>query len=244
MTVAIAEISGADSIAAALRYAQLHPGTKRLVPTYVETGTEFGDFGGIEGNVSFLSAELARDGVELAPLERVGEPAMWAAVNGRFARVLTERFGVWLPCVGCHLYLHLMRAPLARAHSASTIISGEREKHGSRTKANQTPYVLDAYARALAHADLELAFPVRTVATGAELDAILGPRWPGGSPQLACVLSGNERAIDGASGLAEVPAELIERFLVPAGVALLDELLSGGSAWESRVAEVLRQADR
>jgi hypothetical protein len=242
MTVAIAEISGADSIAAALHHVSLHPATTRLVPTYVETGTEFGDFAGIEGNVAFLSAELARMGVELAPLERAGEPAMWAALNGRFARVLTERFGVWLPCVGCHLYLHLMRAPLARAHDATTIISGEREKHGSRTKANQTPDVLDAYARALAHAGLELTLPVRTVATGAELDTILGPRWPGGSPQLACVLSGNERTIDGSSGIAEVPAELIERFLVPAGVELLDELLSGGRDWESRVAEVLREA--
>jgi hypothetical protein len=237
---AIAEISGADSIAAALTFVSENPSYTELLPTYVGTGTEFGDFSAIEDNVSFLRAELhRRHGVRLLDLERFEDPAMWRAINGRFASVLMERYGRWLPCVGCHLYLHVMRVPVCDRAGLSVVISGEREHHDARRKANQSALVLDAYASVMAYAGVELAFPVRHVTSGRELDGILGDEWPGGSPQLQCVLSGNERTVEGACGPA-AGDELIQRYIEPVGRAVIDEMRSGGSDWEAAVAGVLR----
>ncbi len=243
MTLVVVEISGADSIAAALRYAEKHPGIDTLVPTYVSTGTEFGDFSGIEGNVSFLREELRRRGdTRLGELVRLGDPTLWRAINGRFASVLAERFGSWLPCVGCHLYLHLMRLPLAQRRGASVVISGERENHDGRMKANQTAAALDAYASVLAHAGVQLALPVRSVATQDELDEILGEHWPGGSPQLACVLSGNERDLDGVSAGLAAAGGLIDSYIVPVGTAIADAMIEGRTDWDAIVTRVLREA--
>lgn len=238
--MAIAEISGADSIAAALQFAAEHPGVGRIVPTYVATGTEFGDFGAIEGNLSFLrEALMQRHGIQLGNLVRAEDPSLWRAINGRYASVLTRAFGAWYPCVGCHLYLHLMRIPLAREHGMSTVISGERERHDDRTKANQVPEALDAYVEVLAAAGIQLALPLRRMDHSTDIDRILGDMWPGGSPQLSCVLSGNERSIDGTS-VAEVPRSLMTDYIVPVGKAVVQAMDRGARDWDRVVADVLK----
>jgi hypothetical protein len=242
-TMAIAEISGADSIAAALRYCERNPHVRTLIPTYAHTGTEYGDFGGIEGNLVFLGRELReRHGVELEPLESLEDPALWRALNGRFGSVLAERYGAWVPCVGCHLYLHLMRVLLALRREAPVVISGEREWHGTATKPNQMPRALDAYSAVLAHAGVELALPVRDVAEKSAIDTLLGERWVGGSPQLECVLSGNYRGLEGDGAVKEMPAGFFDEFLVPAGKRLLTALLAGDGDYDAIVADVLREA--
>ncbi len=239
--IAIAEISGADSIAAALRFAEENPGA-RLVPSYVSTGTEFGDFSQIERNVAFLRDELpARGGTLEGDLVHVADPALWRALNGRPATRLAALFDRWLPCVGCHLYLHLMRVPTARGVGADIVISGERERHDGRTKANQMSEALDAYADVLAHAGITLALPIRSLSDGDEVTSILGTRWPGGSPQLECVLSGNERGLDGTC-VTSLPAGLVDYYIRPVGVAIVDELGGSGRDWDARVGEVIAQA--
>ncbi len=242
-TLAIAEISGADSIAAALRFCEAQPAVRTILPSYVHTGTEYGDFGGIKGNLAFLGAELAsRHGVELLPLKEAGKPRLWHALNGRFGSVLAERYGAWVPCVGCHLYLHVMRVHLARTTGAVAVISGEREWHGARQKPNQVALALDAYAAVLASVGAQLVYPVRSAAQGDEIDAILGERWPGGSPQLECVLSGNYRGVDGASASPALPAAFFDDFLVPAGTLLADAVANGRTGYDEIVADVLRGA--
>ncbi len=243
--LAVAEISGADSIAAALRFAELHPELDRMLPTYVSTGTEYGDFAGIEANVEYLRKELAdRHGVELLEIELTADPALWAAVNGRFSSVLAERYGRWLPCVGCHLYLHLMRIPIAQRHGAGVVISGERESHDGRIKANQAAPVLDTYVAVLGSVDLELALPLRAVSSREGVEAILGESWPGGSPQLSCVLSGNERDIDGCA-TAVAPPELIAEYLLPLGHRIAAVLATGNCSvvWEPIVSDILQGAE-
>lgn len=239
--IAIAEISGADSIAAALRFAEENPGA-RLVPTYVATGTEFGDFSQIEGNITFLRDELPKRGATLeGGLLHSGDPALWRALNGRPAAQLADLFGRWLPCVGCHLYLHLMRIPAARNMGAEVVISGERERHDGRTKANQTPGALDAFVDVLAHAGVALALPVRRLAAEGAISELLGPRWPGGSPQLECVLSGNERELDG-SCVTSLPVGLLDDYIRPVGVAIVDEMARGGNDWDATVSRVVASA--
>lgn len=239
--IAVAEISGADSIAAVLRYAEEHPGT-RFVPTYVHTGTEFGDFARILANVEFLRRELPGRGGSLeTDLIEVSDPSLWRALAGRPARALAELFGTYLPCVPCHLYLHLMRIPVAREFDSHVVVSGEREHHGTRTKANQTAEALDTYVEVLALVGIELALPLRSLADARAVSDILGPRWQGGSPQLECVLSGNETGVDG-SCVASLPEDFVAAYLRPVGLAIAKRLISGSDAWDEAVAQVLQRA--
>ncbi len=240
-TLAVAEISGADSIAAALAFCDRNRGVRTVLPTYVHTGTEFGDFGGIKGNLAFLGQELeSRFGIELLLLKESGRPRLWAALNGRFGSVLAKRYGAWVPCVGCHLYLHLMRVHLARTTGAVCVISGEREWHGANQKPNQAARALDAYAAVLASVGVRLEYPVRSLSESSEVEAILGERWPGGSPQLECVLSGNYRGLDGTSKAAELPGAFFDEFLVPVGTRLADAVANGRANYDDIVADVLR----
>jgi hypothetical protein len=239
--LAIVEISGADSIAAALRFAESAPGVT-LVPTYVSTGTEFGPFAAIEGNVEFLRTELERRGIgPLEELVRASDPALWRALNGKPASRLVELFGTWLPCVGCHLYLHLMRIPIARQTGATIVISGERVRHGERTKANQRADTLRAYEDVLAHAGLDLRFPVEDMAAASAIAEALGPGWPGGSPQLDCVLKGNERPLANSECVV-MPDGLLDLYIRPAGIAIASEMLAGGSLWDDVIDGVLEAA--
>ncbi len=237
--VAVAEISGADSIAAAIAYCRDHPGLERVVPSYVHTGTEYGDFSGIESNVLFLAGALEeRCDVHVEDLVVAQDGRLWNALNGRYASVLAARLGAFTPCVGCHLYLHLMRIPLARSLGAP-VISGEREHHGTRTKPNQLASALDAYVRVLASAGVDLELPIRHVDESSEIEALLGPSWPGGSPQLACVLAGNYQGLGGVGSIETLPDAFLERFLVPAGIRLAHALVTGEGDPEAIVGEVV-----
>lgn len=238
---AIIEIAGGDAFAAAVAYAEeRRPG--RILPTYVHTGTEFGDFAVIERHVEILRDDLmARFGTVVAPLEVSGDPELWRALNGRFITEIRERFGFFSPCIGCHLYLHLMRLPAAARAGSVVIVSGEREIHSCGAKINQTPDVLDAYSTVLRSAGFELAMPVRQVRTRAELTAIAPWLWEEGGEQMKCVLSGNYRALDGVPIMpdANMLKRYIDSFLVPAGKALARTILDGDADYQAVVASVL-----
>ncbi len=91
-------------------------------------------------------------------------------------------------------------------------------------------------------AGVELVLPVREVMASDEIEAMLGGRWIGGSPQLECVLSGNYRGVDGAGSVREMPEAFFSDFLVPAGQRLLSALLAGERDYDGIVADVLREA--
>lgn len=239
----VLEISGADSIAAAVRYFEEHPEARFAIPTYATTGTEFGDFGGIEGNVAYLERELReRFEVTLEPLERLGDPGLWRALNGRFSSAIADLFGAFTPCAGCHLYLHLTRIPLAKGSGSRVVVSGERERHDQRVKPNQQPEALEAYERVLGAVGVQLAYPIRRMVHGSEVQALLGERWSGGSPQLECVLSGNYAGLDGSGCVLSLPDAFFERFLVPAGERLAAAIPASTADYEAIVADTLREA--
>lgn len=236
----IVEIAGRDSIAAALKFCQENK-VEALLPTYVHTGTEYGDFSEIKANVSSLKKKLVKDyGVSLLDLVELSNPSLWWAINGRFVASFFKKFGFWIPCLGCHLYLHLMRAPLAKQLGCQTIISGEREYHGKEVKLNQTKVAIDAYSEVLSSIGLTLALPIRHIQSNKEIKKILGEDWEGGTRQLSCVLSGNYRLLDSSNCLAEDMGEdYIKRYLVPVGKRLAQALLAGEEDHLQIVGEVL-----
>jgi hypothetical protein len=238
---AIIEIAGADAFAAAAAYtAASKPGA--ILPTYVHTGTEYGDFTIVESHIDKLRRDLAdRYGTEVLPMETVSDPELWRAINGRFMTVLRDRFGFFSPCIGCHLYLHLMRLPVAQRNGTRVIVSGERENHLSGAKINQTPAILDAYSKIISEAGFELAMPVRKVTDREGLLAFAPWLWEEGGEQMKCVLSGNYRDANGKPALPRPEQErlFIKEFLIPAGRALSATILSGSQDYNSAVAAII-----
>ncbi len=223
--VAVVEMAGRDSVAAALK-ATAEGGFSDLVPTYVYTGSEYGPWATVDEALNRLRQRLPQE-VTLHPLLVFGSPRLWRALNGRFAGELLARHGLATFCVGCHLYLHALRLPLALALGGAPIIAGERESHDGRVKINQLATSLNAYRGLTLHWAVDLLLPLRHVASGQEVEAWLGRQWPEGGEQLGCVLSGNYcdpagRAVYRDSGLAG----FLEAFALPLTRSWLAELLA------------------
>ncbi len=219
--LAIAEIAGRDSVAAAVS-AVRDRGFATLLPTSVATGTEYGDEHAPDHAVERLVSLLGSD-VEVLPLLRLGSPRLWAALNGRFAAVVAERYRIFSPCLSCHLYTHLARVPLALGLGGIPVIAGEREAHGGRVKLSQTPLGIDACVRVLGRAGVELLEPIRRIRDSETIAEIVGPGWSGGSRQLCCVHSGNYVALDGSVSYDELAyTRYVHGFLEPAGAAIVD----------------------
>lgn len=219
--LAIVEIAGRDSVAAAVA-AVRERGFATLLPTSAATSTEYGDEEAPAKTAQYL-ARLLGEGVEVLPAIRIGSPRLWAALNGRFAAVIAERFRISSPCLACHLYMHLARVPLSLALGGVPVIAGERESHGGRLKLSQTPQGIDACVRVLARAGVELLEPIRRVRDSEEIAALAGPRWERRARQLCCVHSANYVGRDGSTAFDELAyARYVHGFLEPAGMAVVD----------------------
>jgi hypothetical protein len=187
---AILEIAGRDSIAAAIHFTR-QEGITDLIPTHVYTGTEFGPWSAVRDAVNLLEKRL--EGVKIHDLLVLGSPRFWRTLNGRFISELISRYGCYIPCVGCHLYLHAVRIPLAVALGNVPIIAGEREKHDGKIKVNQIAEALDGYQVLAETFGVRIVFPLRRIDHGSEIEALIGSPWEEGKGQLDCVLTGNYR---------------------------------------------------
>ena len=166
-----------------------------LIPTYVYTGTEYGPWISVEQAVIRLESRLPE--TKIHDLLVLGSPGFWQALNGRFVTELISRYGFYVPCLGCHLYLHSVRIPLSRLLGGVPIISGERESHNGRIKINQIPEALESYETIAKEFDTELIMPLRNISDGDRIRDLLGFEWKEGGDQLSCVLSGNYIGLNG-----------------------------------------------
>jgi hypothetical protein len=201
--LAIGEMAGRDSVAAILA-TLASDDVGAVLPIAVYTATEYGDWPAFERNAEFLrTAARERFGKQVLDMVWMGSPRLWRALNGRYITDIVQHYGTYTPCLACHFYLHAVRIPLAVQLGVRVVIGGDRERHGSRAKINQLPPVVDAYQRLFRRFGLELREPLREVADTAALDALLGPDWPGGSPQPTCLFSGNYSSLDGRQAWPE-----------------------------------------
>ncbi len=217
--VAIAEIAGRDSFAAIIKVAE-EGLIKKVVPTICYTGTEYGDF-----TISFKKLEEFKDrlqklGVFMYPTILLGDPEFWHVLCGRFISKCFKDFKEFSPCVGCHLYLHSIRIPLAHILNAKLIIAGEREFHDKRIKVNQCKVALDIYSDFAMQFGVKLVLPVRCVKSGEEIKELIGVRWGEGKEQTMCVLSKNYR--DG-KGMAYYNTQAIRDYLVEYALPVAEE---------------------
>ena len=223
--LAIVEIAGRDSLAAAVKSVKEESFTD-LLPTYVYTGTEHGPWASVEKAVERLAQRMPE--VRVHDLLVLGSPNFWRALNGRFISKLVSRWGYYLPCPGCHLYLHSVRIPLALTLGNAPIIAGERERHDERVKVNQIPEALNVYERLANDFGIPLLFPLRHVAEGDHIEEILGFHWQEDSEQLECVLSGNYRRLDrSVYGTSLQVQKCLQEFASPCAKKIIESYAAG-----------------
>lgn len=194
--VAIAEIAGRDSVAAVIRACRVRD-IKAIVPTIAFTGTEYGNWKVPFGKTELMKEKLEKEDIRVFSVIVLGSPRFWWKLCGRYTTELFKKYGYFTPCLGCHLYFHAIRIPLAKLLNCTLVIGGERESHDGKVKVNQTGVALDAYSEFLKRFDLELFMPLRNVHSGKEIEDILGQNWKEGEDQLSCVLSKNYQDKDG-----------------------------------------------
>jgi hypothetical protein len=222
--LAIIEIAGRDSIAAAIKAVE-ELGFTELLPTYVYTGTEYGPWASVDNAVARLSARLPA--VRVHSLLILGSPGYWRALNGRYVQELISTFGYYTPCIGCHLYLHTARIPLSVTLGNVPIISGERERHDGAVKLNQIAEALDVYQDVSNRFEVPLLLPLRHVDEGRRITDILGFSWRQGKEQLGCTLSGNYRLFDGSLDVSPGQVSIfLEWFGKPAAIEVIASYLN------------------
>ncbi len=223
--LAIAEIAGRDSVAAAVKSAE-DEGFTDLLPTYVYTGTEHGPWKTVESAVDRLARRLPQ--VHVHDMIVLGSPGFWQALNGRFISKLISRYGFATPCVGCHLYLHTVRIPLSITLGEVPVITGEREAHDGAIKVNQVSEAMDVYQNLANDFGVRLLLPLRHVSEGTRITEMLGFEWQAGKEQLGCVLSGNYRGLDGSvDATARQVQRYLEEFAEPCAKKIIESYLAG-----------------
>ena len=200
--VAVAEIAGRDSFTAVIRACETRP-IKAVVPTVAYTGTEYGDWEITFEKIEILRGRLKGSNIRIYEAIVLGSPRFWWKLCGRYATHFFKKFGSYSHCLGCHLYFHALRIPLAKRLHSNLIIGGERESHDGRVKINQIGMVLDIYQSFMKRYDIELLLPIRHIQSGKEIESILGMNWDEGNQQLECVLSKNYQEIDGSVSVVE-----------------------------------------
>ena len=226
----IGEVAGADSVAAVL-LAMEDDDVVTLLPVAVYTGTECGDWQSLHRNVAFLREEAARrTGKEVLELTWMGAPQFWHAFVGRFMTEIIHRFGRYSPCLACHLFVHALRIPLARALGIQTIVGGDRERHGGSQKIDQLAGVIDATDLLFREFGLELRQPLRGTAKIEDVLELLGPGWQFGSPQPVCLFSRNYWPLDSSAEWREEEImAFIDRHAVPVLRRIIAALIEGHS---------------
>ena len=223
--LAIVEIAGRDSVAAAVR-AVSENGYGNLLPVYAYTGSEYGFWGSVGQAASRLAARLPN--VRVHPLLIVGSPDFWHAVNGRFISDLVHVFGHYTPCTGCHLYLHAIRVPLARLLGNVPIIAGERKSHSGTVKINQVGQALDFYQRFIQRFGIRLDLPLAEIEDDRAIEDLLEMPWAQGKEQLGCCLSGNYKGAGGNIAMDTVSVmRFFDEFAGPATDAIIRDYLEG-----------------
>jgi hypothetical protein len=235
----LVEVAGWDSVAAAVMLAERGE-LRRVLPTVACTGTEYGDVDALLANVERLRRLVGPLGVEVLEPVVLGSPLWWRATIGRVNTALSRLYGPWHICVGCHMYLHALRAPLAWETGALRQVSGERLYHKGRVKVNQTRPAVEAYRGVLARFGISLELPLLELDDEESIHSLVGG-WEEGEGQPDCVLSGNYRELDGRISCDESGIlAYLDDYLVPVTGRILTSLREGGKVdYDAVVREVL-----
>ena len=222
--LAIMDFAGRDSVAAAVAWlSENSVGT--VLPVGDVVPTRFGDWSVYDDNWTRLRDELARrfPSVLLAPWFVLEDGVAWRYLNARYISELVRLFGFYSPCLGCHLHFYAMRAVLAKAVGATVLVSGEKELHGRKRKANQTHEAVDGYRALSKEYGIDHRFPVHHVTSEEEILRLVGDAWREGERELKCAMSGNDQSTDGTLLISrEQIRAFMHGFAVPMAIRIVE----------------------
>ena len=238
----IVEISGKDSLAAIVKYSK-DKKPKYIIPTYSFTGTEYGDFKTIEDNVSFITQTCrAKYNINVGELVVLGNPKLWWLINGRYISLLFEKYKFYTPCIGCHLYFHLVRLPLANKLGVKKIISGERKRHDKKVKLNQMEEVLEAFQKIFSKLGFELIMPLKNISNNLEISKLVQLETDWKNRQLRCTLSSNYLSLDGkVIHDREKLKDFLNSYIFPAGISIGKNLIAGETFSEDMMIKLIEK---
>lgn len=190
----IAEIAGRDSLAAIIK-AIKDNNIRKIYPTALFHKGLYGNSHIASRNVKFL-ADFTKEQQLICKIEPLISIDISSVFNSTIIKCLTivqKYFNFFVPCIPCHLLLHLIRIPIAKQLNLNQIISGEREFHGDLVKLNQKAEILDLFKKLMKSQEIELIQPVRNVIKGRRISSILEGRWDNEEEQYRCIFSGSYR---------------------------------------------------
>lgn len=220
-TTVIGEFSGRDSVAAIMKAFE-DESINYVLPIATFAGTEYGDFNALYQNYEKLIKIVKKrygNKKTVYPLMEYSNMDVWALMNGRQMQMNSNEFGFITPCIGCHLYFHLTKLPLALALSGK-IISGERESHDGRIKINQLGQCLDSYQNVIKACGGDLIMPVRNLNNGEEVEKLIGWDWEEGKDHPKCLLSGNYGDANGKAVVNDSLDRFLKEKLEPLGIKI------------------------
>lgn len=213
----VQEIAGRDSIAALNAYLQSQPEQTGVILSVAFAPTEFGNPMQLYEN-TLVAYEIAqKNGLKVA-FAASRDVDIWRELNGKSAFKLSRKYGFYTPCIGCHAYLHLLRALIAVDTGASIIVSGERISHQGRFKINQDEMSISAYREVLAEFGIDFVTPIAEVSSDDEIASLLPFSWKEGELQMSCLYSGNSTIKDEnvLKQINEARIDFLKEFLMPA----------------------------
>lgn len=237
----IIELAGRDSFAAFLKY-QKENEFRGAIPTLARAPSEHGSFEIILSELDWLKDKLSHRPFSISKPEFLEDHKLWWVLNGRYLSEIIHRYGFYTPCLGCHLYFHLLRAELALKKGVKKIISGERELHAEKVKINQTRLALEAYKEVLLGANLELVFPLQKISDNQEIENLLGKKWQEEASQLSCAFKANYCSVENQLLIQEEDLKpYLEEFLIPVGEIILKVKLNQNADYPLEVENYLRK---
>jgi hypothetical protein len=160
--LAIAEISGRDSIAAALKLIKEGKETE-ILPVADDVPPQYGNMNEAFSPIFWLQKEAKKHGAKVHDLVIVKEHELYSTLTAKYSREMIKRYGFYTPCMPCHLYFHSIRAVLITALGGTRVIGGERDSHDGKMKPSQVPTAIDYYIKAVKELGGELILPLRNI---------------------------------------------------------------------------------
>ena len=140
----VLELAGNDSFAS-LVYA-VNENVKNILPIITRVPSEYGDTDYHSEYISNIR-EFAKKHNKVTNIEDpicIELDDIWTIVNDKMNNKLRNRYGFYTPCIGCHAHVHVIRIIIARLFNGK-VITGERLKHDSKFKINQTKGTLEGF---------------------------------------------------------------------------------------------------
>lgn len=188
----IQEIAGRDSLASFTSFINQNPDFKTVVLSAAFSPTEYGNLNYLL-EALYLAGEIAEKGGLGFYFSISKSIFAWEKLVSKNVLSDSKKYGFYSPCIGCHFYLHLLRAVLAKESGIKTVVSGERFYHRGKIKVNQSPVVLNFYFEFFKKIDLQIVFPVANLDDEEEILRLLPKKWEEGKDQLTCYFTGSSK---------------------------------------------------